>query len=306
MKTAPVDILGLGVATVDDLLTVDLFPQPNEKILVRRFERQGGGLTASALVAASRLGCSCHMVTPLRDDELSVFLRETLTREGLVLHESPGKEGCFPFRSTILVESKSGERIILCDDYDRFEYVVGDVAERLLPTAKCLFVDHVYADVLVESTALARRLGVPVVGDFERDSHDSLAVMRLVDHLILPLAYARQYTGKEAPEEAVLALLGEDRAVACVTDGANGCWFAEKGGEGKVRHLPVFKVEEIVDSTGCGDVFHGVYASALVQGYPVAERVRRAAAAAAIKLGRPGAQIGAPTTSELDEFLRRQ
>ncbi len=304
MKTAPVDILGLGVATVDDLLTVDLFPQPNEKILVRRFERQGGGLTASALVAASRLGCSCHMVTPLRDDDLSVFLRDTLTREGLVLHEFAGKEGCFPFHSTILIESKSGERIILCDDYDRFEYVVGDVAERLLPTAKCLFVDHVYADVLVEAAELARRLGVPVVGDFERDSRDSLALMQLVDHLILPLAYARQHTGKESPEDAVMTILGSERAVACVTDSANGCWFAERGG--KVQYLPAFKVEEIVDSTGCGDVFHGVYASALVQGYPVAERMRRAAAAAAIKLGRPGAQNGAPISAELDEFLRRQ
>ncbi|MFN8458161.1 MAG: hypothetical protein U0401_26510 [Anaerolineae bacterium] len=52
------DILGLGVVTVDDPLYVDHYPQPNTKLPIRAKRREGGGLTATALVAAARLGAS--------------------------------------------------------------------------------------------------------------------------------------------------------------------------------------------------------------------------------------------------------
>lgn len=50
------DVLGLGCAAVDDLLYVASFPVPDSKTRVLRAERQCGGLTATALVAAARLG----------------------------------------------------------------------------------------------------------------------------------------------------------------------------------------------------------------------------------------------------------
>jgi sugar/nucleoside kinase (ribokinase family) len=61
-----------------------------------------------------------------------------------------------------------------------------------------------------------------------------------------------------------------------------------------------------VDTTGCGDVFHGAYAAALVRGMGVEERVRFAAAAAALKATRRGGQAGAPTLEEVETFLRGQ
>ena len=49
-----VDILGLGGVAVDDLLYVDGYPPADSKTPVARRERQCGGLTATALVAAAR------------------------------------------------------------------------------------------------------------------------------------------------------------------------------------------------------------------------------------------------------------
>ena len=46
----------------------------------------------------------------------------------------------------------------------------------------------------------------------------------------------------------------------------------------------------VVDTTGCGDVFHGAYAWALARGIDIPERIRLASAAAAVKATRfPGA-----------------
>ena len=46
------DILGVGAVTVDDLIYVAEFPRPDAKMHVAGRERQPGGLTGTALVAA--------------------------------------------------------------------------------------------------------------------------------------------------------------------------------------------------------------------------------------------------------------
>ena len=69
MKTR--DILGLGCATIDELLFVDNYPAPDGKVLVEHAQTQGGGLTATALVAGARIGASCAYGGLLGFDETS-------------------------------------------------------------------------------------------------------------------------------------------------------------------------------------------------------------------------------------------
>ncbi len=54
------DILGLGCTAVDDLIYVESYPAADSKVRIRRRERQGGGLTGTALVAAARMGARCQ------------------------------------------------------------------------------------------------------------------------------------------------------------------------------------------------------------------------------------------------------
>jgi hypothetical protein len=85
-----------------------------------------------------------------------------------------------------------------------------------------------------------------------------------------------------------------------VTGGDRGCWYAE--GAGAVHHVPAFEVA-VVDTTGCGDVFHGAYAACIARGEPVRQAIRVAAAAAALKATRPGGRAGIPTRPAVDAFL---
>ncbi|MHB8520168.1 MAG: PfkB family carbohydrate kinase [Limisphaerales bacterium] len=93
------------------------------------------------------------------------------------------------------------------------------------------------------------------------------------------------------------------RAVVIVTCGEKGCYSADASAP-RARLWPTFKVKA-VDTTGCGDVFHGAYAAALAQGMGLAERIRVASAAAALKATRPGGQAGIPTRAAVDKFLKR-
>ena len=76
--------------------------------------------------------------------------------------------------------------------------------------------------------------------------------------------------------------------------------------EGKTaRHEPAFEVNAI-DTTGCGDVFHGAYAAALSRGLATRDRIRFASAAAALKATKHGGQAGIPNRATVEKFLRQQ
>jgi sugar/nucleoside kinase (ribokinase family) len=57
--SGPIDVLGLGAVAVDDLVYLAEYPRPDSKVRVIRRERHAGGLTGTALVAASRMGRRC-------------------------------------------------------------------------------------------------------------------------------------------------------------------------------------------------------------------------------------------------------
>ena len=102
---------------------------------------------------------------------------------------------------------------------------------------------------------------------------------------------------------AARAMWSQRRKAVVVTCGASGCWYLDGEMAGKPQHQKAFAVE-VVDTTGCGDVFHGAYATALANELPLPERIRFASAAAAMKATRPGGQKGIPTLSQLQEFLK--
>ena len=157
---------------------------------------------------------------------------------------------------------------------------------------------------MIRAAKIAREAGVSVVADLERISGPEFPkLLSLIDHLILSQKFAEKFTGKKKPADVLRALWSKEKNFVAVTYGKHGCWFLD--GSGKIKHQPIFPAN-VVDTTGCGDVFHGVYAATLAEGLPVDERVRMASAAAALQATQLGAQKGIPTRRQLLTFLRNQ
>jgi sulfofructose kinase len=165
-----------------------------------------------------------------------------------------------------------------------------------------LFVDHLAADAGVRAVELAHAHNIPVVADIERESSPRAEeLIRQADHLIVSVALAGRLTGETQPERMVQALSSLGRACCVVTAGERGCWYAERGNA--VHHFPAFKVE-VVDTTGCGDVFHGAYAACIARGESVAKAIQIATATAGLKATRPGGRAGIPDWHTVDKYLK--
>lgn len=301
----PIDLLGLGVVAVDDLLFVDAYPPPDTKTRVRRRERHCGGLTATALVAAARLGAHCAYATTLGHDALSEYALQTLEREGIDLTYMRRAADARPAHSTILLDQTAHTRTIFVDLQGVLGAAVDWPPTEVIQACRVLFLDHFGLPGMLRAASVAQAAGIPTVADIEIIAPEVPQLMNQVDHLILSWDFARQVTEARTPEQAAYALWHDRRQAVAVTGGEQGCWYIAAEDARRVAHQPAFRVD-VVDTNGCGDVFHGAYAAALVRGLPMPERVRLASAAAALKATRPGGQTGAPTWAEVQDFMKTQ
>jgi len=297
------DILGLGAAAVDHLLYVPAYPPPNDKVNVLRSERQCGGLTATALVAAARLGARCAYAGQLGDDEDSRFVRQSLGDERVDLSHVLTLAQAGPIRSTIIVGAEGGTRTIFAEHPPLCGASPDWPPAEVIHRARVLFVDHVGTPGMIRAAQIAQQAKRPIVCDIERQVPGIEVLLDLVDHVVMGWDFAAALTGAATPGDAVLRLWAANRALVAVTCGEHGCYFSTDGGA--VQHQPAFRVA-VVDTTGCGDVFHGAYCVGLLRGMSAGERIRFASAAAALKATHRGGQAGAPTLAQVMDFLRAQ
>jgi len=295
------DILGLGVVSVDELLYVEHYPPPDSKAQVLARDRQGGGLTGTALVAAARLGARCAFAGVLGDDELSQHAISELEREGIDCSPTLRRPEARPCHSTVIVDRTTGSRNIFFTREGVMTRAPDEIDGDLIARCRVLFVDSLDLDSALRMVTLAASLGVPVVSDLEfREYAHAEELLAHVQHLICAESFALRWTGASSAEEAVDILARTKRACTAATAGEQGCWYAVDGGP--VRRQPAFRVP-VVDTTGCGDVFHGAYAACLARGLDVAEAICFASATAALKATRPGGRAGIPDRATVEEFL---
>ncbi len=300
-----VDVLGFGAVAVDDLLYVDEYPAAEQKVRVRHRQRQCGGLTGTALVAAARLGAKTGYAGMLGEDELSAVIADCFAREGIDLAHAVRRPDALPAHSTIIVDQTRATRTIFAS----LDGAIG--ADPKLPpaevirSARVLLIDHHGLEGTLRAVRIAGDSGVAVVADFERDPGPPFGELReLVDHLIVSERFARQMSGASDAPAAAAQLWNANRRAVVVTCGASGCWYMCDGGDA-AEHLPAFGVE-VVDTTGCGDVFHGAYAAGLAEDLAIHQCVELASATAALKATRRGGQAGIPCRETVSKFLRQQ
>ncbi|MGE5221620.1 MAG: PfkB family carbohydrate kinase [Omnitrophica WOR_2 bacterium] len=297
------DILGIGISAVDDLLYVDHFPQPDSKMPIRSAQRQGGGLTATALVAASRQGARTAYCSLVSDNELSQYTIQELEKEGVDCSPCIQSPDGRPAHSFVIVDQGAGTRTIM--------FIPGivdpepeDITAELIQRCRVLFIDYLAPRAGLAAAKLAHRYGIPVVADIEPLPFPAIQeFIQEIDHLIVGITLAGRLTGKTHPEDMVRALANPGKACCVVTAGKEGCWYSQQGDP--VIHFPAFNIQ-VVDSTGCGDVFHGAYAAALARGEDIQRAIEVASASAAIKATQPGGRSGIPDLRTVECFIQER
>ncbi|MCX6071507.1 MAG: carbohydrate kinase family protein [Chloroflexi bacterium] len=296
------DVLCLGVSTVDMLMQVDHLPAEEEVLRADGFSVQGGGPVASAIVAAARLGARTAMIDAIGDDWRGSVIREGYAQEGVSTEFLLPRPGHTCATAVVLVRRGSGKRTIVWSPGTAPELTVDEVPWSAIDQASYLHVNGRHGDACLQACLYARQHGVLVSfdGGAGRYREETRRIVPLSDVCIVAREFASLYSGEEDPELAGAALLDAGPTIAAITDDIRGSWvFSRDGTRFHQRAFPV----EVVDTTGCGDCYHGAFVSGLSRSLDLHSTAALASAAAALNACKLGGRQGLPTLPEVEAFL---
>lgn len=280
------DALAIGVNTVDVIVQLPDHYTAGEKLPARDLVVQGGGAAATAACVLASLGWRTGFITRLSDDALSTISRAEFKRCGVLDDFFITDPDASPVAAVIHVDPQSGERTIFYAA-NRYKFLkTADIPIDFVCRARLVLVDGFERDAAPTILEAVREVGGRSVLDIEGgDSETAFRLLELATDCILPIGVARALTSEESAERVLHRLIKKTAAQLIVTDGVRGSWALTGDG---VLHQPAFTVAA-VDTTGCGDAYHGAYGAGLLGGLTLRARMELAAwVASQVALGLGG------------------
>ncbi len=296
------DLLCLGGSSVDIILQVPRLPASDEKLVAGYAGHQAGGLVANTASAAARLGLKVAWSGRVGGDENGRLLLNSFAEFGVDTSLSViDPEGITDF--TVILLEPSGERTILVVPTASptppinqailsalaqvgSVYTIPFAIDRFSRIARTVHANAglVFVDVEVSS---------PVFGAELRN------VLGYADVVFCNQRGLTLVSGEVDLEAGTQTLLDLGPKCVCVTLGAQGAWAFTTQSR---AFSPAFDVP-VLDTTGAGDCFHGVFIYGYLAGWSLGDTLKFANAAAALHIQQVGPRQGLPTRTQVEEFL---
>ena len=311
----PIDYVGLGFVSNDHLAILPFIPI-DTKVRMLSHAIVGGGPAGNATAGAAALGLRAAFVGTVGDDADGRMILDEFAREGVDTSLTKVRPGATSAIAYLWIEEKTGNRSCAwtCEGLD--ELTAGEITPAVadvIRRAKVLHLDGHNAEGAIAAAKVAKAAGVTVMYDAGTIRPGMEELLPLADLLICSGEFAvsvaagrdsldtADYSEDEV-EAAVRALHAKYRPAVCgATMGVRGSMCFD--GASLVK-CPAFPVERVVDTTGCGDLFHTGFAVRWLETRDLMACQRFGAAVSAIKCrGLSGRPPSAPTRAEVEAFL---
>ena len=293
-------IVVVGSINMDLVTQAPRFAGPGETLLGERFLTVPGGKGANQAVAAARLGADVALVGATGNDTFGQQLRQGLIAEGIDLAHVAQLADCASGTASITIAGGENQIIVVPASNAQVTPEQVEEARALIALADSVLVQMEIPLETVEATLrLGDRLGVPVILNPAPAQKLPLEWLKLARY-ITPNQHELSILMGADLDEDFRTLMQRAPCPVVLTRGAEGAWYREQG---EPIHQSGFQVD-VVDSTGAGDTFNAALAVFLHEGLPIA--VRKACAAAALSVGKLGAQGGMPRLTEVQALLAQK
>jgi ribokinase len=274
----------VGAINVDLVVSGAPLPGPGETVVGGIFARHFGGKGGNQAVAAARAlglrpgsgeGPRVVMIAAVGDDDLGRASAADLAAEGIDL-----------FTAGTSTERPTGVALIVVDRDGENQIAVAPGVNAALDGALVRGGLDACAPRVVLASLEVSPDAVRAAGQWCRDH--GVAFILNPAPAIPEARHLAALASYVTPNEGERTDLGDvpDHVVVVETRGDRGARVFAGGATLEVEAPPV----DVVDTTGAGDCFNGVFAAALLQEVALEEAVRRAVTAAALSVTRAGAR----------------
>ena len=302
------DIIGLGLATLDILIRLGDLPTWVHGTGCSAVGLDGGGPVGTACVAAARLGARVGYIGTAGNDQLATLKVQSLQEDGVDLSRLARRNKPENQVVVVYVNQETGERVFSgLHNFGSEPLQVDELDQEYITNASYLHLDGTHPEAAQQAAQWMHSAGKKVSLDCAKSDGRSIwgKLQELVpysDILICGSGFGRALTGHADLWRAGEAMLSLGPQIVVQTEGKDGSYTLTAN---EHFHTPAFDVG-VVDTTGAGDVFHGAYLVGLLRGWDLRMVAAFATAVSAIKCTRLGGRKGIPTSNQTLAFLKQR
>lgn len=294
-------VLVIGSSNTDMVVQVGELPGAGQTVLGNDFKSFAGGKGANQAVAARRAGAPVSFIAAVGDDELGQNAVALLGAEGIdidcvqvIANTASGVALIFVSRSgENCIAVAPGANAMLAAQHVRDQKALFDAAAIVLLQLETSLESVAAAVEMARSTATPCVLNPAPAADIPAD------ILRDLYCITPNETEAEALTGLQIrnvadAEKAARDLLSRGVRNAVITLGKDGALLCNAEG---VYHQTAEAVD-VVDTTGAGDTFNGVFAAMLAQGKQLPDAIRVAVTAASLSVQTAGAIASIPVLGD--------
>lgn len=243
------EALFIGQTYIDVTFLADRIPVGDDKDVARDYAVSFGGNAVTAAFCCARLGIPPDLLTSVADDWLGRMFLDMAAKYGISVHGRKVRRSSLSF-----VMPKDGKRaIVRCRDDDYLH----PPPPLNLEGCRALHLDGHQADAAMYYAKLCRQSGILTSLDGGGVRVNTMELLPFIDVAVVSERFCEQL--QLTPAGALEMLKSKGCRIGAVTLGERGMlWYDEKGA---VATMPALFVprNDVIDTNGAGDVFHGAY-----------------------------------------------
>lgn len=241
--------LFVGQTYIDVTFLADRIPTGDDKDVARDYAVSFGGNAVTAAFCCARLGIAPDLLTSVADDWLGRMFLDMAARYGVCIHPRKVRRSSLSF-----VMPKGGKRaIVRCRD----DEYLHPFTPLNLKGCRVLHLDGHQPDAALHYARQCREAGILTSLDGGGVRVNTLELLEFIDVAVISERFCEQL--RLSLPDALDLLKRKGCKIGGVTMGERGMlWYDETG---NITTMPALYVpaDEIVDTNGAGDVFHGSY-----------------------------------------------
>jgi sugar/nucleoside kinase (ribokinase family) len=289
--------LFIGHSYIDVTLLCGSVPSGDEKTVAQDYAVSFGGNAVTAAFACGKLGFIPDLITTVADDWLGRMFLSMAEAHHIPVHPRRVARSSLSF-----VLPKDGKRAII---RARDAQYLEPFPRLDLNGCRVLHLDGHLHDAALYYAKLCRERGILTSLDGGGMHGDTAELLGFIDVAIVAERLCEQMG--LSPKDMLAFLKGKGCRIGGVTQGERGMlWYDEKG---TISQMPALVIpdENVIDTSGAGDVFHGAYVASYLaapeRGF--AAHFAFARAASAFKIQHLGNEAGLPSLADIGAIERR-
>ena len=202
------EIIGLGMATLDILIRLRQMPTWQGCGSFSAFEMDGGGMAATACVAAAKLGAQVGFIGTTGDDENAERKLASFRAAGVDLSRMAIRPMAEDQLVLVYVHEETGERTFCGMRHPADSALqVAELDRDYIQAAKYLHLDGYHPEAAIQAAGWAHQAGMQVSLDGSKTdggplSVQTIEIVRQTDILICASGFAQSLTGLADPQSA--------------------------------------------------------------------------------------------------------